>query len=339
MTAIRGTSLAAAVALLALMLSGTPAALAGTTEGIDGHGHVVSFAPPAVHSATHSTAHSPLDATTVTDNWAGYVANGGVKSFTSAQSTFIVPELVTCAPNQNTASAFWAGLDGWTSGTVEQDGVAADCNDGTPQYFAWWEDLPLDSGTFLTVVVHSGDSVTASVVFVGNSSYTLQVTDTTSNTSGSETVTEPGGDDSSAECIAEDPGGATTSIPYANYGTVAFTGCTANGAPIGSFSPLSTDTVTPQGALDAVTSGLSGGTSFSVQRVIPPPSTPGPQPAAAAGPPLALPVVGLASTPSGNGYWAANAYGSGRGPRGRQIRRIDGRRGARQAHHPHRLDQ
>ncbi len=310
MSAIRRAPFAVAVALLALGTFGPSAAIAGTTQGIRGTRDVVSFAPGAVHPGAHSTVNGLLNSTTVTDNWAGYVANGGNKSFTSSQATFIVPDLVTCASNQNTASVFWAGLDGWTSSTVEQDGVAADCNNGTPQYFAWWEDLPVDSGTFLTVDVHSGDSMTASVVYEGAGSYTLQVTDTTDGTSGSVTVSEPSSNDSSAECIAEDPGGAATPIPYANYGTVAFTGCTANGAPIGSFSPLSIDTVTSQGALDAVTSPLSDATSFSVRRFVAPPSAPVPQPAASQGSPLGFPVVGLASTPSGNGYWAANAYGA-----------------------------
>jgi hypothetical protein len=35
------------------------------------------------------------------------------------------------------ASAFWVGLDGFTSTSVEQIGTDSDCNAGTPSYYAW----------------------------------------------------------------------------------------------------------------------------------------------------------------------------------------------------------
>ena len=317
MSAIRAALLAPFGVLLVLSGSAgsanaeTPVAPTTSNTAAESAGtHPTSLAPAAKRPTNRSSVDLPLASTTVTDNWAGYVAGGGNNSYTSAETSFTVPTLTTCGSNENSASSFWAGLDGWTSSTVEQAGVAADCTNGVPQYFAWWEDLPLDSGTFLPVNVGGGDIVTARVVDEGAGSYSLSVSDTTSQTSGTVTVSEPGTDDSSAECIAEDPGGAVASIPYANYGTVHFSGCEANGASIGVFGPIATNTVDDGGALDAITSGLSGGTSFSVRRVLPTPFSTPPPPAPSSSPPLGWPVVGMATTPSGNGYWATNAGGA-----------------------------
>src|ERR1700730_12786802 len=58
-------------------------------------------------------------------NWSGYVATSST-AFKSVRSTFVQPA-VTC-PVSGAFTVFWVGLDGWTTGTVEQDGTAALCN-------------------------------------------------------------------------------------------------------------------------------------------------------------------------------------------------------------------
>ena len=44
--------------------------------------------------------------------------------------------------HENAASAFWVGLDGHESNTVEQTGTEADCAGNTPVYYAWYELYP-----------------------------------------------------------------------------------------------------------------------------------------------------------------------------------------------------
>ncbi len=263
------------------------------------------FAPPVTSLQTSGGAHAAISsrATTATDNWGGYVASGGNGSFSQAQATFTVPTIVACAPAENSSSVFWVGLDGWNTSTVEQAGVAADCNGGVPQYYAWWEDVPLNSGIFTTVSVSSGDLIRASVVHQGGGHYQLQVVDATSNTSGTTTAWEPGATDSSGECIAEDPSGDSALLPYTDFGTVSFAGCTANGVAIGALSPISTDTINGQGTVVASTSPLSNATSFTVTRVDQAPAV------VTSSGQLAQPIVGMASTSSGDGYWLADAYG------------------------------
>lgn len=45
------------------------------------------------------------------------------------------------------ASAFWVGLDGSSSTSVEQLGRDSDCDSGTPSYYAWYEMYPNPSVT------------------------------------------------------------------------------------------------------------------------------------------------------------------------------------------------
>jgi hypothetical protein len=101
--------------------------------------------------------------TVASQNWAGYaVTRRGVK-FRKVTATFFVPFL-DCAVSPNTFSSEWVGLDGFSTRTVEQDGVSADCHGATPRYAAWYETFPhLEVQT--RIVVHAGDSITATVTF------------------------------------------------------------------------------------------------------------------------------------------------------------------------------
>ncbi len=245
-------------------------------------------------------------------NWGGYAVSGGVGQFQSAQTSFVVP-VVICSAGENSASSFWAGIDGWGAPTVEQAGVLDMCVNGAPIYLAWYEAYPQAAVVFDAVVVHPGDSVVSSVTYRSGTSYRLRVADSTSGKSEAAVVSATGATNSSAECIAEDPsasGGAQ--LPYANYGSVQFTSCTVNGAPIGLLSPTPITTTTAQGATVASVSGLGGGTSFTVTRVFPASTPPAPPPS----PPLPLPLpspsrtaVSMASTPTGDGYWVAYTSG------------------------------
>lgn len=49
---------------------------------------------------------------------------------------------VDCIVTPTSYSAFWVGLDGYSSKTVEQIGTEADCKGATPSYYAWYEFYP-----------------------------------------------------------------------------------------------------------------------------------------------------------------------------------------------------
>jgi hypothetical protein len=240
---------------------------------------------------------------------------GRAGTLTSVQATFVVPALQSCGSQEVSASSFWAGIDGLGTGTVEQDGVDASCDDGVSQYTPWYEIYPQSPVVFTHLAVNPGDTMQAAVTSEGSSAYKLRLVDVTTGASASTTVTLRAATNASAECIAEDPG--NTPVPYADYGSASFTGCTVNGSAIGTHSPSPITTVSSDGTPVAVPSALQGNQAFTVTREIttsgsssaPAPATaPAPAPAPSPGP-LAGPVVGMASTPSGNGYWLVNAAG------------------------------
>lgn len=182
---------------------------------------------------------------------------------------------LTCAPGIQYA-AFWAGIDGFNSNTVEQTGVLAECSSGTAVYSAWYEFYPA-SPVYApsSDTVKPGDVVSATVTY-SSRTFTATLTDSTQGwTYTSPATSVSGAAQSSAECITERPaiGGSLTKL--ANFGTVYFgydnTGvastCSANGSAFGSFgtSVQEIAMVDFAGRVLAQPSSLSSdGSSFSV---------------------------------------------------------------------------
>jgi hypothetical protein len=147
-------------------------------------------------------------------NWAGYADTG--TGFTRVVGKWVEPT-ASCPATGSPLAAFWVGIDGFTSDSVEQDGTIIECNNGTASYFDWWEMFPSNAVQVVNQV-NPGDTIIASVVRSGDS-YTLSVTDsTTTSDSFTTTQTSAGDADSSAEWIAEAPSGSTGVEPLAPFG-------------------------------------------------------------------------------------------------------------------------
>ncbi len=169
------------------------------------------------------------------------------------------------------AAAFWVGLDGYNSSSVEQLGTDSDCDGSTPTYYAWYEMYPNPS-VDLSNPVSPGDSLTASVVTNGTD-YTLSIKD---NTQGWTYSTTQSGDfdRSSAEVIAEAPSECTeifcSEIPLADFGQVNFTGSAVSDSSgtSGGLSAFPADEITmagSTGSTEATPSSLNdAGADFSV---------------------------------------------------------------------------
>jgi Peptidase A4 family len=172
----------------------------------------------------------PADVTAQTvvasTNWAGYAATGTGGQFTSVSASW-VQSAATCS-NGDQYSAFWVGLDGYSSSTVEQTGTEVDCAGRTAGYTAWYELYP-SYPVYFKSPVRPGDNFTGSVTYSGGL-FTIKLTD---NTAGwNQTYTQPlaSAVRSSAEVIAEAPSsGGGGVLPLTNFGTVNFTGATVNG--------------------------------------------------------------------------------------------------------------
>jgi hypothetical protein len=134
---------------------------------------------PAIHLSRHSSVSPQGIPISYSGDWSGYLAlpkTGEAKSFKYIEAAYSVPS-VNCSVTNYAFSDHFVGLDGWTDGTVEQDGVGSFCLSGSPQYFAWYEMYP--AGTTVEFSVDPGDAITSSVTYDGSGKYTLQLTDQT----------------------------------------------------------------------------------------------------------------------------------------------------------------
>ena len=221
-------------------------------------------------------------------NWSGYADTND--TFNSVASSWTEPT-VNCA-NSNSgldgllslsnllggpgaASAFWVGLDGYNSTSVEQLGTDSDCDSGTPSYYAWYEMYPNPSVTLPSQYpVKPGDQMTALVsANAAGTSFTLMIKDATAGWNFSTTQTGSGFARSSAEVIAEAPSSCSilfcSEVPLADFGQINYSGSSVinSAGTKGSLASFNANEITmsDNGTTLATPSGLSSdGSSFSV---------------------------------------------------------------------------
>jgi Peptidase A4 family len=205
------------------------------------------------HAApNHKISHSS------STNWSGYAVQGH-GPYTSVSASWTQPA-VNCAQTPTGWSAFWVGLDGDTTSTVEQTGTEADCSKGKPVYYAWYEMYPKFPFNYSNQVL-AGDSFSASVTYLGNGSFRLTLTDSTERWSQTTTQRLKSAKLGSAEAIAEAPSGSGGVLPLADFGTVGFSAATVNGSLLtGSTAGIEPITmVASNGTVKAAPSAISGG--------------------------------------------------------------------------------
>jgi len=209
---------------------------------------------------TTSRWHGPVHMRTNSSstNWSGYAVTGG--RYTSVSSSWTVPA-VSCSGTAY--SSFWVGLDGDTSGTVEQTGTDSDCSGSTPQYYAWYEMYP-KFPVNLSGTVRPGDHLSASVTTNGNGSFTLTITDSTQGWTNTTTARLKRAQLASAEVIAEAPSSSGGVLPLANFGTVSFSGAKANGSLLTSSTPHLDPITMQSGSTVKAQPGSIGSGAFSV---------------------------------------------------------------------------
>jgi len=190
-------------------------------------------------------------------NWSGYAVTGS--RYMSVSASWTEPS-VSCSGTAY--SSFWVGLDGDTSGTVEQTGTDADCSGSTPQYYAWYEMYP-KFPVNLSGTVKPGDHLSASVTTDGAGKFTLTITDSTQGWTNTTNARLKSASLASAEVIAEAPSSRSGVLPLANFGSVGFSGATVNGVSMDTLSGLDPITMASGSTVKAQPSTMSNG-SFSV---------------------------------------------------------------------------
>jgi hypothetical protein len=299
---MRKVLLAGALALIGLAAPAAPAlataASAGTASAAPSHAAAPAapglYHVPIIGKVTLPGLGSPLGsrglrhATQVqSSNWSGY--SDVNDTYNSVASTWTEPTvdcssggvsigglLGTLFGGPSAAAAFWVGLDGYNSSSVEQLGTDSDCNSGTPSYYAWYEMYPNPSITLPgQYPVHPGDVMTGWVASNSSgTSFVLALKDATQGWTFSTTQAGSGFARSSAEVIAEAPSECAlifcSEVALANFGKVNFSGSTLidNAGKQGTLSAFPADEITMTGQTGsplATPSNLStDGSSFSV---------------------------------------------------------------------------
>ena len=211
------------------------------------------------------------------ENWSGYAVTGS--DFTNAAGSWIVPK-VDCTTTPNSYSAFWVGIDGYSSTTVEQTGTISYCSAKTAAYYAWYEFYPEPSFDITSVPVVPGDKISASVTYNG-SEFTTVITNETTGKTFTKSAKVAGALRSSAEWIAEAPCCTTSGgiLPLSDfdigefgddYTDVASTNYATNSSVTGPISDFGSDIeaitmVSSKGTTEAVVTKVStDGSSFRV---------------------------------------------------------------------------
>ena len=200
-------------------------------------------------------------------NWSGYADdNTAGHTYAAVASNWTEPS-ASCTSTESLA-AFWVGIDGYSSGSVEQDGTLIECYRSRAYYYSWWEMYPSNAIQVVGSSVSPGDSISASVVKSG-SRYTLRVTDSThSANSFTTTQTCSSCADSSAEWIAEAPSGSSGVYPLSNFHSWSTSGASVTSGSSGVISSFPDDELTmidSSGAVKAQPGSLNGsGNGFTV---------------------------------------------------------------------------
>jgi hypothetical protein len=249
--------LLAALATLALPVAALPAAASAASDAA-----ATSSAPN--HRIGHEGHGTGRGVTSTSTNWSGYSVTGG--TFSSVTATWVQPAVTPASTLTEQEAAFWVGLDGDSSPTVEQIGTDAFTIGGLVEYSAWWEMFPDTMVTIGSMSVRPGDTFTATVTGTAAGSFKLSLRNVTTGQTFSTTRTSTTAQRSSAEVIAEAPAsGSGTQFALADFGSVAFSACAADAKPLSAYTWDQITMQTKSGTTLATPGPLStDGTSFSV---------------------------------------------------------------------------
>ena len=200
--------------------------------------------------------------------WSGYMVASDVQNrspvVSSVSASWVVPKV---NPSENfTFSGMWVGIGGYGEKTLIQTGTEQEYVNGRPVYYAWYELLPDYLIQIPRIHVQPGDTITASISLVDKTKNTWSITimDVTRREQFKRTFVY-NSSRLSAEWIVERPKVNDTIGILANFGTSAFTDCSATvdgiTGVIGNFSYIQLvmqDEDTPLVSVSPLNSDASG---------------------------------------------------------------------------------
>ncbi|PIL36482.1 hypothetical protein GSI_00171 [Ganoderma sinense ZZ0214-1] len=163
-------------------------------------------------------------------NWAGAVISESSATWKTVTGTFTVPtpKEPSGSSGAHYASA-WVGIDGDTcDNAILQTGVDFNVNGNSVSFDAWYEWYPDYAYDFSGISFSAGDSVTVTVTASSKTGGTATITNVSTGKTVSHTFSgQPSLCEYDAEWIVEDFSSGGGLVPFANFGTVTFTGASA----------------------------------------------------------------------------------------------------------------
>jgi hypothetical protein len=208
-------------------------------------------------------------------DWAGYAVASDLVNpqpeVTRINASWTVPAVN--GPEEGSFSASWIGVGGQFDETLIQAGTEQNYVNGHGLYSAWYELLPRNSVTIDSLSLSAGDNITASITLIDPTANTwsIEVNDQTKGQMFQRNFTY-NSSRLSAEWIVERPTVGNRISTLADFGEMAFSGCTASlGGKVGTISSFPNIRVTMDNRQDtqlvAVSSLASGGTSFTLNYI------------------------------------------------------------------------
>lgn len=214
------------------------------------------------HAAASAAGPAPMRGATCSDTncWTGLVLQGS-GPYSAVGANWRNPS-IDCRPGGTRSSvAFWVGLDGWNTPTLEQTGVETSCTGGTPSYQAWYEWVPAPQH-IIPFTVQAGDAMYAQVVNDGGGWFTSTLIDHTRNWTfvhhAHSGLNGGNADGHTAEIVAEAPTVGHNITPLADFGSVTFTTVNVDRRPVSSFGYSAVNTYDSENRLKASTGQVFG---------------------------------------------------------------------------------
>lgn len=203
-------------------------------------------------------------------NWSGYAVTAENGTFDNVRGSWIQPD-VKCVSGEMQVAAYWIGIDGLNTPSVEQVGTGTACKNGKATHYAWFEFYPAPAKIIQTISIAPGDRLSAEITTKGQH-FTITLKNLTTGKSFKTSSVVADALKSSAEWITEAPALPNgTGLPLSNFGSVTFTGSSAsldNAASdvrLGSLPNQQLTMVTTAGELRASATPLSdAGRKFKV---------------------------------------------------------------------------
>ncbi|KAI0040158.1 hypothetical protein FA95DRAFT_1612018 [Auriscalpium vulgare] len=202
-------------------------------------------------------------------NWSGAVLSSGAGTYKAVTASFVVPTPKAPSGGSGTYSASaWVGIDGDSCETaILQTGVDFTVDGGSVSYDAWYEWYPDYAYDFSGIPIKAGDTITVTVTASSTKAGKAVIENVTTGKTVTKSLTSSSAlCEQDAEWIVEDYEEGSSLVPFANFGSVTFSGASATTSS-GSVGPSGSDIIDLRQSGTVLTSVSTTSSSVTVSYV------------------------------------------------------------------------